>query len=168
MTDTTAAATCAAQDLMRFPKAGGYQWNAPTPGGNTVYLLPDGETVATVLGWTDHAWRAPYLHGQIELSVTLYGPAAELDLRTLLALSGASWVRALRDDPAWWAGPGYWEGSLAYPGLHELTLVQATPHSCGAEPGRPCSVAPHQPVCTPPMGKPVVFRPNPDPAHGEH
>ena len=168
MTDTTTAVTCTARDLMRFPDAGGYLWGGRMPGGNTVFLVPDGESVATVFGWADHAWRAPYMNGQIELFVNLFGPAAALDNRALLTLTGARWVRmSCLSRPAWCSGPGYWNGSLAYCGPHELTLVQATAHACGAEPGRPCSVRPYQRVCQPPKTKPVVFRPNPDPAHHE-
>jgi hypothetical protein len=158
--------TCTARDLMRMPEAGAYRWFVPNVGGNTVFLLPDGQTVATVLGWADHGWRAPYMNGQIELFVNLFGPAARLGNRPLLELAGARWVQGSHvAAPPWCAGPDYWKGSIAYSGPTELTLVQAMPHDCGAEPGHPCQVPWHRSVCKPPTLDPVLFRVNPDPAH---
>lgn len=167
MTTTTTTATCPVRDLMRMPEAGAYRWFNRNAGGNTVFLLPDGESVATVLGWADHDWRAPYMRGQIELFVNVYGPAARLaDNRQLLDLAVARRVEGSHTAaPPWCSGPGYWYGSISYCEPTELTLVQAMPHDCGAEPGRPCAVPYYRGVCKPPTLDPVRFRVNPDPAH---
>lgn len=145
--------TCTARELLRLPNAAGSWWFVRQPGGGTTFALPDGLSTAVVTCVWDESWR---MTGSdvVAVSVLLYGPATELITEDVMRLAGARWAehgsRTSRTRQV----------TVALAGTMPLTLVRAMPHSCGAEPGRPCEKRWHQRVCEAPTLDPVELTPS--------
>lgn len=103
------------------------------PGGGTLVLLPDGESTMMVRSVTDDRWRS-YRGTTIQVHVSIDGPAAEWTAEQMFAAIPGCQQRG----PG--RGPGGW--TLGFHHQARLTVIKALPHTCAAEPGRPCADRP--------------------------
>lgn len=121
------------EDLLFLPRTSRLWGYMPMPGHGTTILLPDGESSGTITSVTDERWKH-WGSKTIEVNMLLMGPAVSLNIRELMDLfrhhmGGGGWCTL--------AGGGV-QASLRADS--ELTLLRAMPHSCGADPGRPCAI----------------------------
>lgn len=145
--------------LNRLPWDYATTWFRPKPGGGTVLDLGDGST-ATVVGVLDESWRCTAIPDffLVWVSIIVCGPAAALaptELRKLmgpgmqveLSTQRVNVQRATEQLPDGWdIGTVF---TVAYNVDVELPpVLEASQHTCGAEPAHPCTVPWHKSPCT--------------------